>query len=91
MKPLNKSRKKVCVGDIFTLKVGDMYYFGRVIRTDAGFGENKIWNLIYIYEAQSKDKNDIPTLDKNRLLIPPYVTNRQAWLRGYLKLWKTDL
>jgi hypothetical protein len=84
---LKKSKKHLRPGDIFVLKPkGHDYYFGRVINTTAqcGFGPPKAI-LIYIYNATSKDKNVIPELDKNNLLIPPDMVNRLGWSRGYFE------
>ena len=84
---LKKSRKELKPGDIFVLKPkGHDYYFGRVISTTAncGFGPPKTI-LIYIYNATSKDKNKIPQLDKNNLLIPPTMINRLGWSSGYFE------
>lgn len=84
---LKKSKKVLRSGDIFVLKPkGQDYYFGRVISTtaDCGFGPPKAI-LIYIYNATSKDKNTIPELDKNDLLIPPTMINRLGWSRGYFE------
>jgi hypothetical protein len=84
---LRKSRKELRPGDIFVLKPKEHdYYFGRVINTDAesGFGPGNAV-LIYIYNATSKDKNKIPELDKNNLLIPPTMINRLGWSRGYFE------
>ena len=84
---LKKSRKRLKRGDIFVLKPkGHDYYFGRVIDTDAesGFGPGNAV-LINIYNATSQDKNKITELDKNNLLIPPTMTNRLGWSRGYFE------
>ena len=87
LKCLKKSRKRLVPGDIFVLKPKGLdYYFGRVIDADAesGFGQGNAV-LIYIYNASSKDKNVIPELDKNNLLIPPAMINRLGWSRGYFE------
>ena len=84
---LKKSKKHLRPGDIFVLKPkGHDFYFGRIISTMAqcGFGPPKAI-LIYIYNATSKDKNIIPELDKNNLLIPPTMVNRLGWSRGYFE------
>jgi hypothetical protein len=62
------------------------YLFGRVISTNAnplGVGGA---NLIYVYSARSEDKHSIPALLPTQLLIPPLMTNRLPWLRGYFEL-----
>jgi len=83
---LEKSRKKTKPGDIFVIKPkGHDYYFGRTIITDAncGFGQGAV--LIYIYNATSKTKKDIPKLEKNKLLLPPIMLNYLPWSKGYFE------
>ncbi len=85
MEFLKKSRKKPQPGDIFVFKMPKFdYVFGRVIKTNLGGGVPG-GNLIYIYKAFSKDKKNIPLLDKNNLLIPPIIINSQGWLQGYFE------
>jgi hypothetical protein len=87
LKILKKSRKKLLPGDIFVLQVQEgQYIFGRVIRLDAKVAGFNDCTLIYIYRAFSEDKNKIPKLDKNNLLISPAATNRMAWKRGYFEV-----
>ena len=87
IKVLTPNRKKVRPGDIFVLQIrNDEYIFGRVVRTDGTVGGG--WNqaiLIYIYNAIADDKNNIPDLDKSNLLVPPILTNKVPWLRGYFE------
>ncbi len=83
---LKKSRSKVKTGDIFVLKPkGFDYYFGRTMSIDAncGFGQGAV--LIYIYNIKSKDKNIIPVLNKNKLLLSPLFTNYLPWSKGYFE------
>jgi hypothetical protein len=84
--PQKKSRRAIAVGDVFTIKLttGD-YYFGRVIsdKADQYPPTEESFYLVYLYNAKSKIKEDIPKLDKNDLLIPPYFTVSQDWTSGY--------
>ena len=83
---LKKSRKPPASGDIFAFSMpGTPFFFGRVIRTDALIGPMKNNTLIYIYRVSSPDKTKVPELNKNELLVPPIMTNRQPWLRGYFE------
>ena len=84
---LQKSRKKLRPGDIFVQKFSilDKYIWGRVISTTADAGPFGLKNLIYIYHVLTTDIDDIPELKKNNLLIPPLLTNRLGWSRGYYK------
>ena len=87
------SRKRLKAGDIFAIKMLDKgYLFGRVIRTDAlgaeiVFGEPGMGKfiIIYIYKGLHESKEPIPDLRKEDLLIPPMITNRLAWSRGYFE------
>ena len=87
------SRKRLKVGDIFVMKMLDKgYLFGRVVCVDAlgskmVFGEPGTgkMNVVYIYKGLHENKEPIPDLRKEDLLIPPMVTNRLAWSRGYFE------
>jgi hypothetical protein len=94
---LKRSRKDLRPGDTFVLQMRDNeFIFGRVIRTDAKIGAEVRTRaggylmegciLIYIYNAFSSEKDQIPVLDKNNLLIPPVMTNRLGWSRGYFEV-----
>lgn len=83
---LKKSRRSPGTGDIFALKpVRGDFLFGRVISTEAnplGVGGGV---LVYIYSAQSNEKSKIPQLHRENLLIPPLITNKLPWSRGYFE------
>jgi len=87
---LKKSRKQPRPGDVFVLQVkDDEYIFGRVIRDDVlrddtSKRKHGLW-LVYIYNATSRDKNKLPTLNKHDLLIPPQIINRLGWVDGYFE------
>ena len=78
-----KATRKVNPGDVFCIKLRDLYYWGRVIKTDAvdtcmGGG---ICMVIYIY----KNPTSTPTLPANRdwsysnLLLKPIQTLKAGW------------
>lgn len=81
------SRQKVIPGDIFSIKLPSGYVLGRVIATDAKSSE---WDephlhLLYIYRGVRKGATDFK-LEEFRppsLLLPPIITNRLAWSRGF--------
>ena len=81
-----KSRKAVLEGDIFTYKLatGD-YYFGRVISTKADqyHPTGEPFLLVYLYNSKSDNPKKVPRLDKNDLLIPPYLDIKNSWSRGF--------
>ena len=83
---LKRTRRPPKVGYIFAMQPPDRkYLFGRVIDTDAdplGVGGAV---LIYIYRGRSADKSEIPALLRSQLLVPPIMTNRQPWTKGYFE------
>jgi hypothetical protein len=83
---LQKSRRIPREGDIFVMKPSDgRYLFGRVVNTNANPLGAGGANLIYVYRDRADDKHEIPPLVHTRLLLPPMMTNRQCWLRGYFE------
>ncbi len=87
MKVLKKSRKRPRPGDIFAFQVEEgLFRFGRVIRVDARIGPMEDCVLLYIYRASSVEKNRIPELGKDDLLVPPVMTNFLAWSKGYFEI-----
>lgn len=82
---LRPSRRKLKPGDVFVAQPrGHPYLIGRVIRTDASlFGDDNL--LLYFYDAWTANPSALPMLDPRKLLIPPVVTNRLGWSRGYFE------
>lgn len=88
MSILEPSRRPQRVGDVFTLRPGSRpYLFGRVIRTDANAGGFPNSNLIYIFRVESDrpEPPDRAMLRPDHLLVPPIMTNRLPWSRGYFR------
>jgi hypothetical protein len=86
---LRPSRKAPKSGDVFCLQLPDSSFrFGRVIRTDAQWTRAVSAGpafLIYVYRAAS-DSPSMPArelLRPDQLLIPPVMTNKLPWTRGY--------
>ena len=84
LRVLKKSRHIPQAGDIFVMQLPDTHYlFGRVINTNAnplGVGEAI---LIYIYDIQMNTPYPIPCFIDSKLLVPPMMTNRLPWTKGY--------
>jgi hypothetical protein len=84
---LKKSRHRLREGDVFVMRPPDgLYLYGRVISTVAKAG----WSmpgaiLIYVYRSRSSQKAAVPTLALGDLLLPPMMTNRLGWSRGYFE------
>lgn len=86
MQILKPSRRPLKAGDIFVYRIkGHDFGFGRVISTDTNIGGGGGTIVIYIYDAFSKHKKEIPKLDKRKLLLPPLGINRLPWSRGYFR------
>lgn len=90
---LKKTRRALEVGDIFAMRPPDgQFLFGRVIGVDAnllGFGgrggvEGAL-ALIYIYAVRAAAKLPVPELVREQMLVPPMITNRKPWTRGYFE------
>lgn len=83
---LSRTRRHPQIGDVFAMLPPDgEYLFGRVIETNAnplGVGGAV---LIYIYQARSASKRPVPQLSPDELLLPPMMTNKQPWTRGYFE------
>jgi hypothetical protein len=84
---LAPSRRPPREGDIFVLRpLQGPYLYGRVISTEAnplGVGGAL---LVYIYRARSPAKLPVPELSPHDLLVPPIMTNRQPWSKGYFEI-----
>ncbi|GKS09266.1 hypothetical protein YDYSY3_02660 [Paenibacillus chitinolyticus] len=65
----------------------NLFYFGKVVNANVE-SKNPFFNggyLIYLYNYPAKTKEIPNQLDPNKLLIPPLVTNKQGWLKGYFE------
>ena len=83
---LAPSRKAPKVGDIFVCRpVGRGYFFGRVVATDAMIASMRDCNLLYFFTIESANGRPPERLSAMQLLIPPLMTNRLPWSRGYLE------
>lgn len=81
------SRRKTVPGDVFSIKIPDGYLLGRVVANNA---KSSPWDepqlqLLYIYAGVRKDLKSVTAEDFRppNLLIPPVLTNRMGWTRGY--------
>ncbi len=82
---LKKTRRVPEVGDVFVMRPDDQYLFGRVVDTNAnplGVGGAV---LIYVYRVRSQTRTPVPELLHEQLLVPPMMTNRQPWTKGYFE------
>ena len=83
---LEKSRKKPKSGDFFGFQMLNGECFGgRVIRADARIGPMQNCLLIYIYNQIEDKLEALFPQGPDNLLLPPLLTNKQPWLKGYFK------
>lgn len=88
MRVLHPSRKKSKPGSVFVLQMPDgLFSFGRLIHTDVNAGMGQGAQLIYVFRCRSESKElpDRTELRATQLLIPPMMTNRLPWSRGYFE------
>lgn len=84
--PLKKTRAQPEAGDIFLMLPPDgLFLYGRVIATDAKIGPMSDCILIYLYRSRSEQKEMIPPLLRGQLLVPPMMTNKLPWSKGYFE------
>lgn len=83
---LKKTRRSPGVGDVFVMQPPDgTFIFGRVVRVDATIGPIKNCILIYVYRARAREKTRVPELLRGELLVPPIMTNKLPWSKGYFE------
>lgn len=82
------SRSKPRAGDVFALRLGERFRFGRIISTEAMAGWSMPGSiLIYIFRASSLELTmpDGELTRADNLLVAPLMTNRLPWSRGYFQ------
>lgn len=85
-------RKALKRGDVFAMKFDDSFFLhGHIVSTEAvwtGRAEDGLINLIYVYDriASRVDDYDVAALSPSRLLVPPILTPRVGWSRGYFSV-----
>lgn len=86
MQQLRRTRKAPRAGEVFTFRLKARGYgYGRVIRTDCNLDGMSDTILIYIYARFDPRPHQDVLLGKAGLLLPPMLTNRLAWTRGYFQ------
>ncbi len=88
LKVLHPSRRGPVVGDVFAMLPPDgRYLFGRVISTNAKAAWTFTAILIYVYKFRSSKKEVPPqhVFAARDLLLPPLMTNRLPWSKGYFE------
>jgi len=84
---LTSKRRYAKVGDIFRLSPEPgVFLWGRLIKQATFFGDNFKANLVYIYDAISRDEPAKELLTPANLIIGPSVVNNLGWVRGYWEI-----
>jgi hypothetical protein len=87
MQQMGGSRKTLKAGNVFTFHIGARGYgYGRIVRTDVDFGGDADTILIYIYNRFDTEPDHNSILSPRQLLLPPILTNRLPWSRGYFTI-----
>ena len=85
---MKKSSKAPQEGDVFVLQpISDIFYYGKVIRTNLKSVDSFIngMTLIYIYKYCSINKGIPLGLENEEFLIAPIIVNNQPWQKGYFE------
>ena len=84
---LGGTRKNIKSGDVFVFKPKKHpYYYGVVINSDASIFTAKGLLHIQFFNLNSENGNSVPDdLHCAKLLIPPILTNKLGWRKGYFK------
>jgi hypothetical protein len=81
-----KSRIGPKAGDFFVYQIeAGRYGWGRVLRLDARVCQIPKLVLAYFYDTFTETQAPVPLLSKERLLIPPVLTNKLGWRDGYYR------
>jgi hypothetical protein len=84
---LTSKRRYAKVGDIFRLSPEPgVFLWGRLIKSAKFFGDNFKANLVYVYDAISRDEPAQELLTPTNLIIGPSVVNNLGWVRGYWEI-----
>lgn len=83
---LEKSRKRICNGDVFVVKIKDhkLYFYGKVIETKANFNDILECILIFLYKTPTTEITIPKTLDKNDIMTVLLIDN-YGWRCGHFK------
>ena len=80
---LSEKRGFAKVGDLFRLSpYADVVLWGRLIKKARFFGGDFEANLVYIYDAISRERPKPEVLIPSYLIIGPSVVNNLGWVRG---------
>jgi hypothetical protein len=84
MEYLKRSTKKPQPGDIFVFKNKHAgYMFGMVVTDKAKGGGFDDTILVYIYNNVQKNRDPMPELKPENLIIPPIHINQLGWTDGF--------
>ena len=88
---LTEKRRFAKVGDLFRLSpYADVFLWGRLIKKARFFGHDFEANLVYIYDAISRERPKPDVLILSNLIIGPSVVNNLGWVRGYWEIMASE-
>jgi hypothetical protein len=84
---IGSSRKAIKTGDVFIFKPKErLFYYGVVVNSDASIFTAKGLIHIHLFNINSEKGDSIPNnLYHSELLVPPILTNKLGWTKGYFK------
>ncbi len=84
---LTEKRRFAKVGDLFRLSPhAGVFLWGRLIKKARFFGDDFEMNLVYIYDAISRERPQPEVLIPSNLITGPSVVNNLGWVRGYWEI-----
>jgi hypothetical protein len=84
---LTEKRRFAKVGDLFRLSPHpDVFLWGSLIKKARFFGDDFEANLVYVYDAISRELPKPEVLIPSNLIIGPCVVNNLGWVRGYWEI-----
>lgn len=84
---LSEKRRFAKAGDLFRLSPhAGIFLWGRLIKKARFFGDNFEMNLVYIYDAVTRERPKPELLTPSNLIIGPSVVNNLGWVRGYWEI-----
>lgn len=88
---LTDRRRFAKVGDLFRMSPhAGVFLWGRLIKRARFFGDDFEANLVYIYDAISRERPKAEVLIPSNLIIGPAVVNNLGWVRGYWEIMASE-
>jgi len=82
--PIRPYKKRVKIGDIFVLNLGDFYLFGQVVDTGKPFARFSKPHKVVIFNHKAKAEDEWSVALKSDHLIAPHFINNLGFSRGFM-------